>query len=236
MPDLLRTIFHLQNDPDAQARKAPEKPIEPRLALMRVWQSQRLSRTYTDLLADAQYAAACRFFLSDIYADRDFSQRDQDADRLHGLLSRYLPAHMLRLLGDVIHLTQMTDRLDNKLAHVLAEDLGVTDVITEDAYAQAYRICDNYSERKEQIERLAGILEEICRGAKLPLVGVTLRMGRLPAHKLGWIELYDFLERGYAASQPMKDVQRFVQTIYRREMSILERIFQNDPSPFEIPN
>jgi hypothetical protein len=74
-------------------------------------------------------------------------------------------------------------------------------------------------------------LNEVCQGAKSPVVGVTLRLARGPANKAWWGELYDFLERGYTAAHPMREVGVFVETIRGRELRILERIFagENDP-------
>ncbi len=234
MPNFLKILHELQHHQDAQRQTVEERPLEPNLILLRLWQAQRLARTYTDLLADPRFAPACQFFLSDIYGPRDFSQRDNDAVQLHDLLSRFLPEIMLRLLARTIQINELTSRLDIDLAHALMDQLGVTDTITPELYAAGYRICDNFTERKYQIELLAEILGEVCEGAKFPGVGVTLKLVRGPAQNAGWFEVVDFLERGYAAARPMKDVKHFVGTIHDRETLILERIFAGHPAPFEI--
>jgi hypothetical protein len=55
-----------------------------------------------------------------------------------------------------------------------------------------------------------------------------MKMVRGPAQRAGWIELYDFLERGYAAFRQIQDTQAFVDTIANRERQILDLIIAND--------
>ncbi len=59
--DILRDIEKLEH------RRVSGAPLDPKLALLRAWQSQRLARTYADLLADPRYRPACEFFLENIY-------------------------------------------------------------------------------------------------------------------------------------------------------------------------
>ena len=230
-------FFHLLSDlqhrEEAQRVSVDGSSLDPQLAILRQWQSERLACTYADLLADEQYRSACQFFLSDLYAARDFSQRNQDAEHLYSILSRYLPAAMLALLADTIRLNQLTSQLDHALLQVLVGDLGMTDTITPQVYAQAYRLCNNYPERQGQIELLVQVLNAAAKGARNPIFTASLRLVRGPVQRAGWLEVYDFLERGHLACKPMKDVDRFVKTIQSRETALLEKIFAGDPEPFE---
>jgi hypothetical protein len=101
----------MQHQEDMKRQLVPEHKLEPSLARLRISQCERLERTYPDLLADPAFAPACHFFLTDIYGPRDFSQRDHDFERLHALLSRFLPDHMLRLLKHAIDLNALTAEL-----------------------------------------------------------------------------------------------------------------------------
>jgi len=234
----IETAGRILNDLKSGAPVREELPVQgtldPNLALLRAWQAERLTITYADLLADKQYAPLCNFFLSDIYAPRDFSQRNQDAENLYAWLSRLFPPSMLELLSDTLTLNHLTDRLDRDLVNVLVESLGMTDIISAEMYAAGYRICDNYMERVKQIQMLVKILAEVSEGAHLPIVGLTLRLARIPAKRAGWSALYDFLARGYAACRSMQEPQFFLQTIKARETRILDRIYASDPNPFEL--
>lgn len=232
-PKILRAVFALEKDESARPLPVKGGGLDPDLARLRLWQSERLRRTYADLLASPEYAPACSFFLSDIYSARDFSERDAHGEQLYALLRRYLPIEMLRPLTEALELNRLTNELDARLLEAF-RDSGAIEEITEETYAAAYRQCDNFSERMEQIERIGAILREVGAGARLPLVGLTLKLVRLPARRAGWSELYEFLARGYEAFQPMNDVDYFVDTIVRREKLILERIYASHPQPFSL--
>lgn len=223
----------LQHSPELKHQPIAPSELDPQLAMLREWQSRRLASTYADLLADPHSRPACEFFLSDIYAPRDFSQRDHDLERIHRYLSSVLPASMIQLLTDTVQLNSMTNALDKRLIKVLNDELGATRAITPKLYAEAYRICDNQTERAYQIELTHQILIQVGEGARRTVVGVAMMMAKIPAQRAGWVDLYDFLERGREAFKQMKDVKAFVDTIAQREMNILTLIFADDLPAFE---
>jgi hypothetical protein len=227
-PNALQILQEIKRSPDVQRQVVAGGSLDPRLALLRQWQSERLARTYADFLADERYRPACQFFLSEVYAPRDFSQRDHDIDHLYKLLSRLLPDSALRLLVDTIKLNNMTRALDNTLLSVLVERLGVTDSLSSQQYAQAYRMCDNYQERVDQIELVTSLIRQLDSGARLPLASLVLRAAGGPAHRAGWGEPYDLLMHGYAAFKRMPDVKPFVHAVEQRERRILDRVFAGD--------
>ena len=233
-PDPARLLHDLERSQDLAPQAVAGVELDPQLALLRAWQSDRLARTYADLLADKRYGPACRFFLSDIYAPRDFSQRNHDIERIYAYLSRVVPAPMLQLPTDTIKLNELTDRLDYDLLLALVDKLGVTDTITPQLYAKGYRVCDNYAERKYQIDLTTQLLKEVAEGTRLAVVGVAMKVVRGPAERAGWGELYGFLERAYAAFKQMRDAKTFVRTIQEREMRLLDRIFAGDADPFAL--
>ena len=133
------------------------RELAPSLARLRAYQAARLARTHADLLRDPNTADACRFFLSDVYAPKDFSQRDRDITRMYETTRAALPGSMARALEIVIELNALTAVLDDALAN----RLGDTDPITEEAYAAAYRACDNYADRARQIDLVVAVGAEI---------------------------------------------------------------------------
>lgn len=222
----------------ARQQQAAEAGPAPDLTALRTWQVDRLKRTYADFLADERYSPACHFFLSDIYGPEDYSQRDQDAEHIYRLASRYIPADMLRLFTDVIWLNKFTAALDLVLLEALVDKLGVpltgqgAAALTPELYAEGYRICDNYEARKLQIDLLMRVIFDVGKGTQHPLVGVTLRMAYFPAQVAGWGELHSFAVRGAKAFQKMKKPNDFAHAIGQREMHILDRIFENHTDPF----
>ncbi len=211
---------------------AASAELDPKVAMLRVWQSQRLARTYADLLEQRRYRPACLFFLEDIYAPRDFSQRDRDIEQMYDFARRFIPAPMLRPLALTVKLHHLTEALDQQLLDVLVNQLGVTDTITVPLYAEAYRRCDNYAERVRQIDLIYEIGKKLDGLVRSPVVGAMLTVAKGPARRAGWTELVDFLEHGYTAFKRMHGGEYFLTTIREREMSCLDRIYANDPDPF----
>ncbi len=150
-------LKHLEHSAELRHRAIVPDGLVAQVAMLLQWQSNRLARTYADLLADVRYQAACQFFLSDIYAPVDFSQRDYDLERIYRFLARVLPPQSIRLLTQTVELNDMTRALDHRLLRALIDELGVTDALTSELYLEAYRICDNYAERAQQIELARGI-------------------------------------------------------------------------------
>ncbi len=232
--DAARLVAALRKHRELSHQRVEGGQLPPELALLRAWQAQRLARTYADFLADPRYAPACRFFLENIYAPKDFSQRNQDILRVHEFMSRFIPARALRTLTKAIELNNLTEELDAKLLDVLVHQIGITNSISEEQYAEAYRLCDNYDERVKQIEMVVEIGRDLEKLVRHRLIGWTLRMARGPAYHAGWKELQDFLEEGYNAFRHMGKADKFLNAIQDRETRILDNIYQGKPHPFDL--
>jgi hypothetical protein len=206
--------------------------LDPHLALLRVWQAERLARTYADLLDQPRYRPACLFFLEDIYAARDFSQRDHDLETMYEFMRRFVPDAISRPAALTIKLHRMTEALDRKLLNVLVGQLGMIDSIAVEQYAEAYRRCNNYRERVEQIDAIIEICEHIDGIVRNPITGPALRISKRPLRGAGYGEVVAFLERGYDSFKRMHGSRHFRKTVRERETGILERIYAHDPDPF----
>ena len=232
-PSFLSILRPLSDIEKLQHERQDEKPLDAHMALLKTWQSQRLARTYADLLASPRYRLACLFFLEDIYAPRDFSQRDHDVTEMYAFMQRFVPETLLRPLTKTIKLYDLTNHLDAQLLDVLVHQLGVTDQITEAQYAEAYRLCDNYPERVKQIEAIYQIGQQLGDIIRLPLTGTALRVASVPSRRAGWTELVDFMERGYRAFSHMGGAKYFLDTIRKRERRILDKIYAQEAEPFK---
>ena len=144
-----------------------------------------------------------------------------------------VPATTIQLITQTVELNTLTTTLDQRLLNMLIDQLGVTDTLTAELYAEAYRLCDNYAERVHQIDLTHGILIKVGQGARRLIVGVAMTVAKIPAQTAGWVEIYDFLERGYAAFRQMKDAPHFVTTIAQRELGLLDRMYADDVAGFK---
>lgn len=197
------------------------------------WQSERLVSTYEDMMHMPRYTEAMHFFRCDMYAPKDFSRRDLEAQKVLPMMTKIVPAHMVETLESVMELNALTMRLDTDLALALL-NLGVIDAINGDNYAAAYRLCDNYKIRAYQIKLLIKLGQAVERYVHMPYISMTLKMMKKPASLLGLSELHEFFERGYSGFKQIGDSGEFLSEIKQREQQILENIFNSHPEPFTI--
>lgn len=225
-------ISSLDQREDGESIYHQKEALDPNLVLLREWQSNRLANTYSDLMSKRRYTLAGEFFLNDIYAARDFSQRDNDLEYLYDVMSSVLPKFMLSLVEHTIELNNLSNLLDVKLFSALRDELDLTDVITPAMYTDGYRICDNYDERKLQIELIIEVGKQVDMTTKVPLLGTALKMASGPAHRTGWGDVHNFLARGFRAFKQMRGAKEFLDTVKKREMYILDQIFMGNQNPF----
>ena len=204
----------------------------PQLGALRRFQHQRLARSFTDLLADARMRPAAEFFLSDLYADRDFSVRDRDVARIAPLLSRLLPLSLLQALGEAIELATLSHALDLRMAQVLHEQGVAPEALDEQAYARAYRSAGCRRLRGHQIDLVLQVGPTLDRAVHTMGVARLLRMSRMPARAAGVMELQAFLERGFDAFRQLDGAADFLARIESGERAVSRRLFEGHPDPF----
>lgn len=196
-----------------------------RLAV-RSFQSQRMADTHADLLKAPGSRAAAQFFLADLYGTDDQSQRDASLARVVPAMERMLPVAALRTVAQAIALDALSERLDAGMARRLGERFGEAD------YIAAYRKTGTRADRERQIDHVESVGRALCELVGIPLIGSTLAMMRGPAKLANLAELQNFLERGFTAFKGMKRPGDFVDTVVRRERTIMRRLYAGEESPF----
>ena len=121
------------------AANADPRMAQDRLRL-RTWQAGRLAATYRDLLDSERYNAAARFFLTDLYGPKDFSERDHEVERILPTMSATLPASGIRTVALAIEVDALSEELDAAMVAELRRARAMAK-ITEKAYAEPYRRC-----------------------------------------------------------------------------------------------
>lgn len=211
--------------------------LEPRNRLrwlpgLRHWQALRLQASFDHFLHDPRRRPAAQFFLSDVYNDRDFSQRDADVARVLPMMQRLLPGAMLGTVADAIELGVLTHALDLRMAQVLEEIAPRRRTLDGGLYAAAYRRAGLPRLRRHQIDLIARVGIGLAHALHAPGVGMLLKLSRRPARAAGLAELQSWLERGYAAFAQLDDAEAFIGEIEADEREVARRLFQADPDPF----
>lgn len=191
------------------------------------FQAQRFAGTYSDLLADPRYEPAARFFLDELYSDRDYSQRDAQFSRIAGALQKTLPDHATSTAVALAELHALTERLDHEMALARPNQGGGSD-------ARLYALCwtqvGQKSARLSQLQTVLDLGNELAKLTRTPGLRLMLRMMRGPASAAGLGALQRFLETGFdtfasLAKQP-GGVQEFLGQIQTREAHLIETLFR----------
>jgi hypothetical protein len=202
------------------------------LPVLRSGQTRRLEQSFEHFLEDPKRRAAAQFFVTDVYGDRDFSQRDANVAKVLPMMQRLLPAAVLETVTDGIELGALTHALDLAMAAELQRLAPRRQRLDEALYAQAYRNVGHQRLRGHQIDLIAGVGLGLAKAVRTPGVAMLLRLSRGPAKASGLGELQGFLERGFAAFSALGDGKAFVADIERSERKVSRRLFKGDPDPF----
>lgn len=219
------------NDP----KREPRNRL-PTLSPLRQWQSKRLEAGFQDFLQNPTMRPAAQFFLSDLYADRDFSARDRDAAKVLPMMSRFLPDSLLRAATDAIELAVLSHAFDLRLAEFLARRPDPLKPISAAEYGRAYQSADYPRLRRHQIGLVLRVGHALDAAVKKHGVYKLLKAARVPAQLAGLSELQKFLERGFTAFDALGGADSFLNQVATRELEISRRLFAGHPQPFAQPN
>ena len=211
--------------------------LEPRnrlrwLGPLQAWQAQRLERSFEAFLEDPERRPAARFFLTDVYGDHDFSQRDADIARVLPMMQRLLPAPLLDTIASGIELAALTHAFDLRMAQALHAISPRPRALDAALYARAYRQVGRARARARQISLIREVGDGLAGALRMPGVGGLLKVSRLPARAAGLGELQSFLERGFAAFAGLGDARAFLTAIEHSERRVMERLFAGEADPF----
>ena len=194
------------------------------------WQRARLSRSYSDLESLEGYRSAIHFFLSELYGGLDFRDRDQDLGRVMPVMIRFLPDATLATMSEAFELQAISLEFDMRMADWMARhDLPRLDM---DGYCRTYRACDDRGGRERQITLIRKLGYDLDSLVRWPLVNRLVRLLRGPAHAAGFGRLQEFLEAGLGAFRALPDATLFIETIYEREWTAMQRMFDGADKPF----
>jgi hypothetical protein len=191
-------------------------------------QSRRFAGTYADLLAAGPYAAASGFFLTELYSDKDYADRDAQFARIAGAIERFFPQQVAGTAVALAELHAVTEDLDQAMA-VDWRAQARSEMSDAVRYTMAWRGVGRRSERESQLKVVLGIGEQMARLTRTPGLRVMLKMMRGPAVAAGLASLQRFLETGFdtfaAMARKPGGAEEFLGIIQERESALLALLF-----------
>ncbi|OYT87384.1 MAG: hypothetical protein CFE43_21765, partial [Burkholderiales bacterium PBB3] len=207
---------------ELRAVQAQDHALESRVAALKRYQCRRFEQTYADLAQDARYAPAVRFFVTDLYGDQVFQQRDAQFARIVPSLARLFNADMLQTVADLAALHALSEQLDDTTARALPAS---TSRIDRQAYLAAWQATGQAELRTQQLTLVLGLGEALTRYTRSKLLRTTLRLMRPAAHAAGLADMQRFLEAGFDAFVAMGTTADFLATVQQREMQLIRALF-----------
>lgn len=205
------------------------------MALKRL-QARRFAGSYADLLAGGPYAAGARFFLEELYNDREYAERDSQFARIAGPVEKLFPRDVAETAGALAELHALTESLDYAMARCVGAGVGAgagADRQEVLDYVRAWRSVGRRADREAQLTRVVAIGAELARLTRLPGLAAMLKMMRGPAAMAGLSALQRFLEAGFdtftTLARSRGGVDTFLGTIRQREQALLRLLYEGEP-------
>ena len=133
-------------------------------------------------------------------------------------------------MSEAFELQAISLEFDMKMAgHMDQKHLDSLDM---DRYCDVYRACSDQPGRKRQIQLIRKLGYDLEMLVRKPLINYLVRLLRAPAHAAGFGSLQEFLESGLVSFRALEDPAYFIETIYEREWSAMQRMFAGDDRPF----
>lgn len=193
-------------------------------------QSRRFAGTYSDLLGGGPYAAASRFFLEELYSDKDYAERDAQFSRIAGAIEKLFPAQVAQTAVALAQLHALTEVLDHALAKAwLAQP---QELPAGPRYVAAWRALGRQPDRERQLDVVMDIGAQMANLTRTPGLRLMLKMMRGPAAAAGLGSLQRFLESGFdtfaAMARRPRGVEQFLEMVRGREHHLISQWFDGE--------
>jgi hypothetical protein len=234
--DLATAILtHLKKVDALRAQAAAEPSWGAWVQRVKRYQALRFERTYDDVLQAPATQRAGRFFLTELYGDRDFTSRDAQFARIVPRIKRMFSDDLLATLERLSALHALSERMDVGMAQALARihqsapAQALMPHLTAQAYAQAWQAVGDRALRNQQVAYTLTVGSDLARLTRHAVLRHSLKLMRLPAKAAGLSALQHFLEEGFDAFAALPDARGFVQTVGQREQLLVDALFDATP-------
>lgn len=228
--DSASTIRHAVRGVNELRQAAYEQPqLGQAIRAVKRFQQDRFSGTYVDLAQDPRYRAATQFFLSELYGDTDFIERDAQFSRVAGVVLRILPAAAVDTAVALARLHGLSEQLDQDMGRswLAANPSDIANRSKQ--YIRAWRMTKRADLRGKQLELVLDIGAELALLTRKPGLRSMLRAMRGPANIAGLSALQQFLETGFHAFSSLAQVdpgaKGFLKQIQQRESRLMTALF-----------
>jgi hypothetical protein len=209
--------------------RAAHAPLAEANAEIKRFQARRFQSTYPDLLNSPRYKSAARFFLVELYGEKDYAERDQQFARIAGTIAKLFPQMVVNTAAALADVHALTERLDDLMARCwMASATEQPDLSKEARYIQCWRAVPDAAARQQQLRVVLALGKSLNDLTRKPGLRTLLKMMRGPATAAGLASLQKFLESGFDAFAEMRGADEFLTLIDERETQWMRCLFNED--------
>lgn len=212
-------------------RQAAESspPLQAAILAVKRFQARRFALTYADLLKSTVYQGAARFFLEELYGDRDYSERDAQFARIAGALQRIFPDQAVATAVSLASVHALTEEIDHEMGRAwLAQSFAACPAESL-RYVKAWKQVGRAADRNLQLKSILALGRDLDRLTRTNGLRMMLKLMRRPARTAGLSDLQEFLESGFDTFAQMSriggETEKFLLMIQQRETSLMEELF-----------
>jgi hypothetical protein len=188
------------------------------------WQLDYLLPLFGDLYAQNGYTEAIDFTMSDL-AGVGIGNRDRDLERAAPAITTILPLGALSAIASAAEMNARVLEINIAICRCLLVGNDLPAQITEYEYCVACRKASSLGECVKLVHLITGLGKTLRSLVEIPMIGITLRAMRVPAHAAGFGALQEFLEKGFRTFRQIPDIDHFLAEIETRMIEIFERIY-----------
>ena len=167
-------------------QRTGDAPLAAANAAVKRFQATRFQATYPDLLLSPRYQTAARFFLYELYSDKDYSERDQQFARIASTIATLFPQAVVNTAATLAEVHALTEKLDDAMARAwLALPLEAGQSTEAARYIASWRQVANAEERRRQLQLVLALGESLNSLTRKPGLRTLLKMMRGPAAAAG---------------------------------------------------
>lgn len=202
-------------------QRSADAALDAKVVAVKTYQQLRFRRSYPDLLSDARYGPAARFFLEELYGPQDYADRDEQFERIVGPLVRLFPGDIVETVERLARLHALSEELDLAMAGALpGARIRALD------YVSAWQSVARPLDRMHQVEWMLEVGRALDRYTRNPLLRHSLKAMRAPARAAGLSALQRFLEEGFDTFRQMRGAEDFLAVVSTRELALIGRLYE----------
>ncbi len=186
------------------------------------FQCKRFALTYAELQDQQRFGPATQFFLTELYAPRDFTDRDAQFGKISGAIERLFDESVAATAWALADVHALTEQLDAELAKTWLQS---GQPLCGESYVGAWRQVGQRPARLRQLQTVLNLGEQLERHTRTRGLRTLLKLMRGPAAAAGLSDLQRFLECGFDAFAAMKGAASFLQTIQTHESQLIADCF-----------